>query len=79
MRDLKMVLVIVLVGVVVVFSVQNAAQLELNFLFWTFSSRRVIILFLVLAIGILVGWVWRSRMQHLRDQKELKSRDGGEK
>ncbi len=41
---------------VVVFTIQNAEVVEINFLIWDFSISRALMIFLVLSIGILIGW-----------------------
>lgn len=53
-------LVLSLVGLIVVFTIQNAEELQVRFLFWSFSTRRAFILFGVLAIGIVLGWLFRA-------------------
>lgn len=41
---------------VVIFTIQNAEMVQINFLIWDFSISRALMIFLVLSIGILVGW-----------------------
>ena len=60
MRNVKLVSALALLGLLVVFSIQNAELLQVNFLLWSFEMRRALILFLVLAIGIILGWVLHS-------------------
>ncbi len=60
MRNLKLVLGLVSLTLVVVFSIQNAELLQVNFLIWSFEMRRALLLFLVLAVGILIGWAAHS-------------------
>ncbi len=60
MRNVKLVLMIISIGIIVIFSIQNAEQLTVNFLFWSFELRRAIVLFLVLIIGIAIGWTWHG-------------------
>ena len=53
-----MVLIIVLliiVGIVAVFSVQNASPVAITFLFWKFEASLAIILFLTVLAGIIAG------------------------
>ncbi len=59
-RNLKLVASLVLVGLVVIFVVQNTEVLNVEFLIWSFEIRRAFLIFLVLAIGIIVGWVVRK-------------------
>lgn len=50
----------ILVGLIVVFAVQNYEVVELRFLFWTLAMSRALMLFLVFAIGIVLGWLVRG-------------------
>lgn len=60
MAHYKVMSVLVLVGLVVVFAVQNYEVVELRFLFWTMAMSRALFFFLVFAIGIVLGWLLRS-------------------
>ena len=42
---------------VVVFIMQNAKTVEIQFLFWKLSMSRSLMIFFVLAIGIVIGWI----------------------
>jgi putative membrane protein len=48
---------ICLVGVVVIFVLQNTQVVEVRFLFWTISMSRALMLFGTLAIGLVGGWL----------------------
>ena len=58
----KLIFNLVLVGLLVIFIVQNVAVVEIRFLFWKVSMSRSIMIFLVLAVGIIMGWMLRSRL-----------------
>ncbi len=60
MKNAKLSLSVVFLGLLVIFGLQNAELLQVNFLIWSFELRRAVLLFLVLSIGILVGWVGRG-------------------
>ena len=60
MRNAKLILILVLLGFLVVFSIQNAEQLNVSFLFWSFSLRRAVMLFAVFAVGVFTGWLLRG-------------------
>ena len=47
---------IVLFLLIVVFAVQNAAVIEIQFLSWHIDIRRSVLIFSVLAIGFVMGW-----------------------
>lgn len=60
----KLVVSLVLAGFAVLFIVQNAAVVDIRFLFWKISMSRSLFMFFMLAIGILVGWMLHSYYLH---------------
>lgn len=62
--SMRLTLILVLTGLVVIFIVQNVAVVEIRFLFWSLSMSRAIFMFLLLVIGIVIGWVLRGHMKH---------------
>jgi len=60
LMNYKLIFTLVLVGLMVIFIVQNVAVMEIRFLFWKASMSRSLMIFLVLAVGIITGWVLRS-------------------
>jgi uncharacterized integral membrane protein len=52
----KLVLTLVLAGLIVLFVIQNAAMVEIQFLFWSTLVPRSLLMFIVLATGIIMGW-----------------------
>lgn len=57
---LYLILIVVLATFAVLFIVQNAAAVDVNFLFWTVSMSRSLLILFTLAIGFLLGWLLRS-------------------
>jgi putative membrane protein len=55
--NVKLILSLILVGLAVIFIIQNVAVVEIQFLFWTMSMSRALFMFFLLAIGLLTGWV----------------------
>jgi uncharacterized integral membrane protein len=55
--DYRLMTGLLLGGLVVLFIVQNAAVVEIRLLFWTLTMSRALMIFLVLAIGIVLGWL----------------------
>jgi uncharacterized integral membrane protein len=53
-----------LVLVLVVFIVQNAAVIDITFLFWKISLSRSLMIFFVLGIGIVIGWLTAGHFYH---------------
>lgn len=56
----KLILSLILACLALLFIIQNAAVAEIHFLFWTFSMSRGLMIFLVLIIGVIIGWLLRS-------------------
>jgi uncharacterized integral membrane protein len=50
-------LFIILIAVVLIFVVQNTQVVEFQFLLWTFSISRALMLFGTLAVGIIAGFL----------------------
>jgi len=63
------VLSLVLSGLAVLFIVQNAAVVDIRFLFWKMSMSRALFMFFMLAIGILVGWMLHSIYLHKKQNQ----------
>lgn len=62
--DAKLILGLVLAVCVVFFTLQNAETVELRFLIWTLAAPRAVMVFGVLAIGMIMGWILHSWLSH---------------
>ena len=51
----RWVLVLVLMGILVIFTTQNYEIVRIQFLIWSFKTSRAIIVFTALAIGFIIG------------------------
>ena len=60
----RLVLAMVLLGGFVLFVIQNVAVVEIQFLFWSTRISRSLLMLLVLATGILVGWFLHAYLRH---------------
>lgn len=56
----KLIISLILAGLAVLFIIQNVTVVEIRFLFWTLSMSRALLMFFILAVGIIVGWTLRS-------------------
>lgn len=56
----KTVVAVVLIILVMIFAVQNAAVVDIRFLFWQVEFPRSLLIFLMLLVGVVIGWVTRS-------------------
>jgi uncharacterized integral membrane protein len=53
----KKIISLVLAALTILFILQNIAVINISFLFWTFFISRSVLIFLVLLIGIVIGWL----------------------
>lgn len=60
MKTLKGIVTVLLVGLVLVFAWQNTTMVQVNFLVWSVSMPRALLVILLLVTGILVGWIVSS-------------------
>lgn len=56
----RLIIVISLIVLVVQFTIQNVVVVEIRFLFWSMEISRALLIFLLLAIGIIIGWFLHS-------------------
>jgi uncharacterized integral membrane protein len=68
----KLALILVLASFTVLFIVQNAAVVEVRFLFWGLSMSLSLFVFLLFAIGVVVGWLLHSYSRHRREKEKNK-------
>jgi uncharacterized integral membrane protein len=73
MNNFKLSLGILGITLVIIFSLQNAELLTVNFLFWSFELRRAIVLFLVLFVGFATGWIFHGWPRRKRSGQERPS------
>ncbi|MFC1891972.1 lipopolysaccharide assembly protein LapA domain-containing protein [Thermodesulfobacteriota bacterium] len=55
---------------VVIFIIQNAAVVEIQIFFWTIAMSRVLLMFIILAIGIIGGWLLKSFTKGFKEEKD---------
>ena len=67
--NFKLVLSLILAGLAVLFIIQNVTVVEIRFLFWTLSMSRSLLMFFILAIGIVLGWLLHGFMMHRRKEQ----------
>lgn len=74
LRKLKLIVIIVIVGLFVVFLLQNTQVVRVKFYFWDISMSRVILMPLFIVIGFIIGFVaakmtGKSRLQRKAAQR----------
>ena len=60
MSQLKLIFILVLLGLIIVFTVQNYKVVELRFLLWRVEMSRALLFFFVFVGGVMVGWMIRG-------------------
>jgi uncharacterized integral membrane protein len=66
----KLILILILGGLTVLFIIQNVAVVEIQFLFWSIQISRSLLIFFLLAIGIVIGWFLHGYTKYRKDKSE---------
>ena len=66
-QRIKFITIAVLVILVLIISLQNTANVETKLLFASVTMPRAILLFVMLAIGFVIGWLTAARASRKRD------------
>jgi uncharacterized integral membrane protein len=66
----RLIISLVLIGLIVVFIIQNAAVVEIKAFFWTIAMSRGLLIVILLSIGVLVGWFLKTYFTHRRDAED---------
>ena len=69
--NFKMLIVLILAGLAVLFIIQNVAVVEIQLLFWAVQISRSLLILLLLAIGIIIGWFLHGYVRHRRNRSEI--------
>ena len=56
----KFLITVLLLVLVMIFAVQNAANVEIRLLFWELEFPRSLLILTMLLIGMVIGWFARS-------------------
>lgn len=72
---ITLIIVFIIIGVVMVFSVQNAIPVVISFLFWKFEASLAIVLFLSVLAGVAIGVIAASLFRRKLSKKRQNSID----
>jgi putative membrane protein len=64
--NVKLILGIILASMAAVFIIQNARSVDLTFLFWTLSMSRALLMFLILSLGFILGWLLHGSFRRMK-------------
>jgi len=62
----KIIISIILASFALVFIIQNFAVVNIRFLFWTLPISSALLMFSLLLIGLILGWLLHSYSIHRR-------------
>ena len=68
----KLIVGTILIGLAVVFTIQNVTVTDLRFLFWTLTMSRAVLMFLILSVGIILGWLLHGSFIRRKSNKLAK-------
>ncbi len=60
----KLIAILILSGLLLIFVIQNTTAVEIRLFFWTVSMSRALMLFLMVSIGIVIGWLLRGHLKN---------------
>ena len=69
--SLRLALMLILGSMAVIFIAQNAAVVEIGFLYWRFSLSSALLIFFTLLMGFVLGWFLHSYLLYRRSKNEL--------
>ncbi len=58
----KLILSLVITGFVLIFLFQNTEVVTIQFLFWSASMSRSLLILVFVAIGVVIGWILNSHI-----------------
>jgi len=71
----KLLLILTLAGLAVLFIIQNVAVVEIQFLFWSARMPRSLMMFLLLALGIIIGWFLHGYVKYRKARHGYEQKD----
>lgn len=66
----KIIITLILVGIFILFVIQNIEVVNIHFLFFSFPISQVLLLFIVFAIGVIVGMMLPGLLTNRNKNKE---------
>jgi len=71
----KLIFIIISFILAIIFILQNMIMVEIRFFFWTISMPRSLLMFLLLALGLAIGWFLNSYSLSSRKKKSTRSKN----
>lgn len=70
----KVILMLILIGLFILFVVQNIEIVNIHFLFFSFPVSLVLLLFIILAVGIIVGMMLTGILSSKKKTAEVNNK-----
>ena len=67
-KTVKLIIISILAVVMLIVLIQNVSIVDVQFLFWTFTISRYLMLLLVFVTGFIVGWLLHSHFLRRKDK-----------
>ena len=64
----KLIFGLILAGMAAFIIIQNAANVEVTLFFWALPISSTLLMFLILSIGIIMGWLLRGSLRNKKAQ-----------
>ena len=58
--SVKSVVALVVISLAILFALQNTEHVEIQFLIWSLSVSRAVLIFALMGVGVVLGWMLRS-------------------
>jgi putative membrane protein len=62
--NFKLIVILILTCLAVIFIIQNVEIVEIRFLFWSIKLSRSLLMFFLVAAGIIIGWFLNSFLKY---------------
>ena len=59
----------------VIFITQNTETARVEFLVWSVEMSVVLLVFIILGAGVIIGWFLSSYLRYVRNRKQVKARE----
>jgi len=69
--NLTIILIVIVACLALVFTVQNVAAVTVSIFFWDISLSLALLIFFMLAVGLIIGWFLHSFIANRKDKKEV--------
>jgi uncharacterized integral membrane protein len=69
--NFKIILIAIIACLAAVFTIQNVAAVKVSIFFWEISLSLALLIFFLLAIGFIIGWLLHSFILYRQVKKEV--------